>query len=160
MATHAWSHNAHYHRWIMRQLPQTMTRALDVGCGTGDLVRALAQRAAMVDGIDIDAEMINQARLSSPLSERTSFTVASLLDLPARERYDVITAVAVLHHMPFQDALRGLAATLAPGGTLLVVGCYREGSVTDRAVSMAAVPANVAMAHRSESPWTLAPSRC
>lgn len=146
MVTHAWSHNAYYHPWILRQLPPTMSRALDVGCGTGDLVRALAQRAALVDGIDTDAEMINQARLSSPLSERTSFTVASLLDLPARERYDAITAVAVLHHVPFPEAVRRLADALAPGGRLVVVGCYREDGAGDRAMGLAAVPANMAVA--------------
>ncbi|MEV5518264.1 hypothetical protein AB0L50_36100 [Streptomyces flaveolus] len=51
-AGHPWDHNAHYHRWIMRQLPRSFPRALDVGSGTGDLARLLATRAAAVDAID------------------------------------------------------------------------------------------------------------
>lgn len=142
MADRGWSHNEFYHRWILRRLPSTMSRALDVGCGTGDLVRALARRAAHVDGIDRDADMIDQARRSSPAGGRTSFTVASLLDIPTSPRYDAVTAVAVLHHVPFAEAVRHLAALLAPGGTLLVVGCYQQ-ERRDRALDLIAVPANM-----------------
>jgi len=38
-----WSHNNHYHRWMLRQLPRTIDKALDVGCGAGDLARRLAE---------------------------------------------------------------------------------------------------------------------
>lgn len=145
MATHAWSHNEHYHRWVLRQLPATMRRALDVGCGTGDLVRTLGRRTATVDGIDCDPTMIAQARHSAPPSERTTFTLASLVDLDVRQRYDAITAVAVLHHVPFEDALQRLANAVVPGGRLLVVGCYKEDTLSDRALSLAAVPANLAV---------------
>ncbi|WP_239094534.1 hypothetical protein [Planotetraspora silvatica] len=44
-AAHPWDHNAHYHRWILRQLPRSFDSALDVGCGSGDLARLLASRA-------------------------------------------------------------------------------------------------------------------
>ena len=44
-AAHAWNHNDFYRRWILRQLPRTIPRALDVGCGAGDLARVLAERA-------------------------------------------------------------------------------------------------------------------
>lgn len=144
MATHAWSHNAHYHRWIMAQLPPTPARALDVGCGTGDLVRLLARRSTRVEGIDADPTVIDTARRTGAPPGCT-FSVASIDDLAPGPRYDAITAVAVLHHVPFAAAVRRLVEVLAPGGTLVVVGCYREASAADRAVSLAAVPANMAM---------------
>lgn len=144
MATHQWNHNSHYHRWIRRQLPSTRSRALDVGCGTGDLARLLARRVGVVEGIDVDPAMIDAARrVGTPPG--CTFTLGSLHDLPPGRRYDAITAVAVLHHMPFADALGRLVDMLVPDGTLLVVGCYRETSAVDRAVSLAAVPTNVAM---------------
>lgn len=145
-AAHPWSHNEHYHRWVLNQLPPTVSRVLDVGCGSGDLVRAVAHRfpRADVEGVDIDPAFVEHARRLSEGSSRTSFTVGSLLDVPADRRYDAISALAVLHHVPFGDALRRLSAALAPGGTLLVVGCYREETLVDRALSMAAIPANMA----------------
>ena len=54
---HPWDHNAHFHRWILRSLPPGAERVLDVGCGRGALVRALAGRVAHVDGIDPDPSM-------------------------------------------------------------------------------------------------------
>lgn len=39
---HPWSHNHHFHPWILGSLPPRTGRALDVGCGRGDLVAALA----------------------------------------------------------------------------------------------------------------------
>lgn len=54
-AAHPWDHNAHYHRWILRQLPRRFNSALDVGSGSGDLAKLLASRAEAVHGIDIDS---------------------------------------------------------------------------------------------------------
>lgn len=39
-------HDAHYHRWIVRQLPRRFGRALDVGSGSGDLARLRRHLAA------------------------------------------------------------------------------------------------------------------
>ena len=38
-----WSHNNHYHGYLLHQLPAYVDRGLDVGCGTGD-VRTAAGR--------------------------------------------------------------------------------------------------------------------
>lgn len=51
--------------------------------------------------------------------------------------YDVITCLASLHHMPFGTVTRFREA-LAPGGVLLVLGCYAGITWWD----LAAVPAN------------------
>lgn len=143
MATHQWSHNEHYHRWIERHLPPTPRRCLDVGCGTGELARLLRSRSPQVVGLDADAEMIALAQGLSPSRPDLTFAVGSVLDLPPQPRYDVITAVAVLHHVPFAAAVVRLRAALAPGGTLLVVGCHRDGRRSDRLLGFVASIANV-----------------
>ena len=56
-ARHPWSHNDHFHRWILRNLPARRRAALDVGCGRGELVAALAPRFGEVIGTDVDAGM-------------------------------------------------------------------------------------------------------
>jgi SAM-dependent methyltransferase len=69
-----WSHNDHYRRWVLRQVPAGATRALDVGCGTGTLLRALARQVPVVEAVDPDP------RVAALAGAR----VAGLLDLPAQ----------------------------------------------------------------------------
>ena len=142
---HPWDHNAHHHRWILRRLPPRIDRALDVGCGTGELARRLSERAGHVDGVDLDRASIDTARRLTGPACAVDFTCGDVLTLHLQPGYQVITALAALHHMPFEPALQRLRNLLAPGGTLLVLGLYREQTPTDRLLSAAAVPANLAM---------------
>ncbi|MEU3898416.1 class I SAM-dependent methyltransferase [Streptomyces sp. NPDC045251] len=141
-AAHPWDHNAHYHRWILRQLPHRFGSALDVGSGTGDLARLLATRADEVRGVDSDPVITARARVLTHGAAAASFTVARApAELPAGP-HDVITCVAVLHHLPFTDTLAAFRRHLAPGGTLVVVGLYRPRTATDHLLGAAAVPLN------------------
>lgn len=137
---HPWDHNAHHHAWLLRRVPERFGVALDVGCGTGELVRRMAQRAERVTGIDADPATVQIARGLSP---GVTVLVGDLMtaDLPAGN--DVITALAVLHHVPCQPALIRLRDLLAPGGTLVVLGLYREQTLVDRVIGVLAIPANV-----------------
>lgn len=132
-AAHPWSHNDHYLPWVLRQLPPGAERALDVGCGTGTLLRALRGVVPVAEGIDLDP------RVAAPAGAR----VAGLLDLPPEPAYDVVTAVAVLHHLPLTPALERLRTLVRPGGRLVVVGCYRASTPADHAAGLLAVPANL-----------------
>ncbi len=124
-AAHPWDHNAHYHRWVLRQLPHRFGSALDVGSGSGDLARLLATRADEVHGVDADPVITSQARALTPEATAASFTVAdALTGLPAGP-HDVITCVATIHHLPFTEVLSTFRRHLAPGGTLVVVGLFR-----------------------------------
>jgi SAM-dependent methyltransferase len=134
-AAHPWSHNDHYVPWVLRHLPPHAQDALDVGCGTGTLLAALAGRLPHVEGIDRDPAM----------AARSGARRADLFDLRAAPAYDVVTAVAVLHHLPLEPALTRLRSLLRPGGRLLVVGCYRQATAADRATDLVAVPANLAI---------------
>ncbi|MBA4864371.1 class I SAM-dependent methyltransferase [Streptomyces sp. PSKA54] len=143
-AAHPWDHNAHYHRWILRQLPKHFDRALDVGSGSGDLARLLATRAKEVHGIDADPVIVGRARELTPPAAPVTFSVAdALTGIPAGS-YDVITCVAVIHHLPFTDALTHFRRHLAPGGTLVVVGLAREQTLGDHLLGGAAIPMNAA----------------
>jgi len=104
-SAHPWSHNAHYHPWLLRQLPRRFGRALDVGCGSGDLVRLLAVRSTVVEGIDSDPQIIARAGELTPPGVPAGFAVADTrAGIPAGP-YDVITCVAALHHLPFAETL-------------------------------------------------------
>ncbi|MEW2387440.1 class I SAM-dependent methyltransferase [Streptomyces venezuelae] len=114
-------HNDHYHRLLLGNLPPGGRTALDIGCGTGRFARRLAARGYEVDALDPSAEVIAEAEATGggPRFRRADVTKESL---PAAH-YDVITCLASLHHMPF-DTVTRLRDALAPGGTLLVLGCY------------------------------------
>jgi SAM-dependent methyltransferase len=60
-------------------------------------------------------------------------------------RFDAITLVAVLHHLPLVATLRDLRGCLAPGGRLVVLGCYRETGRVDLLVSLLSVFLNPVM---------------
>ncbi|MFI9628305.1 class I SAM-dependent methyltransferase [Streptomyces sp. NPDC052042] len=144
-ATHPWDHNAHFHRWILRQLPRRCGSALDVGCGSGDLARLLATRARTVHGIDADPDILVRARgLTGPEAPVTFAVAEAPAGMPTGP-YDAITCVAVLHHLPLTDTLAGLRERLAPGGTLVVVGLAREETAGDHLLSLVSVPLNAAV---------------
>ncbi|PWI45342.1 class I SAM-dependent methyltransferase [Streptomyces sp. ICBB 8177] len=134
-------HNDHYHRLVLRQVPAGCRRALDVGCGTGRLARRMAARGIEVDAVDPSPEVIAQARRAGGGPE---YRVADVTGeaLP-RGHYDAVTCLASLHHMPF-GTVTALREALAPGGVLVVLGCYPERSPLDHVWSLAAVPVNAA----------------
>ncbi|MGW1165520.1 class I SAM-dependent methyltransferase [Streptomyces sp. NPDC002550] len=142
-AAHPWDHNAHYHRWLLRQLPRRFGSALDVGCGSGDLVRLLAGRGERVLGVDADPEILRRARELTDPAAPVGYTLASAPDGLPPGPYDVVTCVAVLHHLPFAETLTRLRRELAPGGTLVVVGCARAASPVDHALGLVAIPLNL-----------------
>ncbi|TCR21258.1 class I SAM-dependent methyltransferase [Streptomyces sp. BK205] len=141
-AAYPWSHNAHYHAWIMRELPRRFDRALDIGCGAGDLVRLLATRAAQVHGIDSDSRIIDAARAATAADLPVTYAVADGGSYDRGGPYDVITCVAVLHHLPLAAALSHFRRHLAPGGTLVVVGCAREDTWVQHLLGLVSVLLN------------------
>lgn len=143
-AAHPWDHNAHYHRWILRQLPRRFASALDVGAGSGDLARRLAARAGAVHGVDSDPEIVARARELTSTAAPVTFTVADVLTGAPAGPHDVITCVAAVHHLPFTEALAHFRRHLAPGGTLVVVGLYRARTPADHLLGAVAAPLNAA----------------
>ena len=144
-AAYPWDHNGHYHAWILRRLPRNFARALDVGSGSGDLARRLAERAETVDGIDSDADIVVRAQALTPPTAPVTFAVADALTGIPGGPYDVITCVATIHHLPFTEALRVFRRHLAPGGTLVVLGLSRSTTRHDFALDLTSVPLNAAM---------------
>ncbi|MFI1868854.1 class I SAM-dependent methyltransferase [Streptomyces jumonjinensis] len=138
-------HNDYYHRLLLRQVPRNCGVALDVGCGTGQFARRLAHLGIGVDAIDPSQEAVSEARAASgriaddrsPHFQQADVTE---VELP-RAHYDFISCLASIHHMPFETAA-ALRDALAPGGTLVILGCYPERTWLDWAWSLAAVPVN------------------
>jgi SAM-dependent methyltransferase len=95
---------------------------LDLGCGTGDLSRPLAQRVGLVDAIDISAPMIAQARsLPGGDDPRIRWIVAPAESAPLDPPYGLVTAAESLHWMDWEIVLPRIASVLTRGGVLSTV---------------------------------------
>ena len=126
---HPWSHNDHFHGWILRQLPARRRRALDVGCGAGLLLSRLRGRFDEVLGVDADAAMAAVSAERFAGDPAVSVRHARFEEVDGA--FDTISMIAVLHHLPLEAALRHASELLEPGGRLLVVGLARADTVTD-----------------------------
>jgi SAM-dependent methyltransferase len=93
-------------------------RVLEVGCGTGTMSTALAERAlCKVWGVDASPEMVEIARGRVP--DGVGLKVARAEDLPFRDGwFERAVMRLVLHLLDRSRALRELRRVLAPGGRL------------------------------------------
>lgn len=92
---------------------------LDVGCGNGRLVNLYEKIGLRYSGVDISAKLIERAQKNHPNSH---FEVGSILDLSSQDgEFDVVSAIAVLQHIPrllLDKAVAELASKVKPGGVL------------------------------------------
>src|SRR6185312_2956254 len=114
----------------------------------GELLARLAPRFDRVIGIDADRTMCSVATKTCRDAGATHVEVrCTTLDETARDPqrahvFDLITMVAVLHHLPLAPAIDQVRQLLAPGGRLLVVGLARPHSPADLAVDLASAVTN------------------
>ncbi|GAB3812556.1 class I SAM-dependent methyltransferase [Tessaracoccus terricola] len=119
-ARHPWSHNDHFHSWIVANLPEGRSSALDVGCGRGELAWRLSFHFEQVLAVDVDEDMRAATSGRCAAVDNVAVRATELRDLEGP--FDLITMVAVLHHLDVEAALRHVRRLLAPGGRFLVVG--------------------------------------
>jgi 2-polyprenyl-3-methyl-5-hydroxy-6-metoxy-1,4-benzoquinol methylase len=105
---------------LMVELVGGSKRVLDVGCATGFLARALAERGCTVSGLEFDAEAAEEAR---PHLEKLVIGDVETLDLAeafADARFDVVVFGDVLEHLrdPLA-ALRNAHRVLADRGSIV-----------------------------------------
>jgi 2-polyprenyl-6-hydroxyphenyl methylase/3-demethylubiquinone-9 3-methyltransferase len=95
-------------------------RVLDVGCGGGILSEAMAARGASVTGIDLADKPLKVARLhllESGLNVNYVKIAAEELARTSAERYDVVTCMEMLEHVPDPaQTVRACGELLNPGG--------------------------------------------
>lgn len=105
-------------RQIIRELPGGY-RVLEVGCGTGNVLRVLQKTCTqgIVVGMDLFADGLQYARRRTTCS----LVQADVHSAPFSNRFELIGLFDVLEHLPDDiQVLRDLQAMLAPGGGLLV----------------------------------------
>lgn len=105
-------------RWMSERVPRG-ARVLDLGCGTGALLRALEERDVEGVGADVSEAMLDRARAHRPDGDYRR------LDGPALpfddDSFDVVTSLLSWRYLDWDPVLLEIARVLRPGGRLLVV---------------------------------------
>jgi SAM-dependent methyltransferase len=120
---------------VVAQLQAGCTVA-DIGCGHGHSTVLMAQAFpnSRFHGFDTHAASIEQARANATaagVAERAHFEAASAVDYPDR-RYDLICYFDTLHDLGDPvAAAQHAAATLAPGGTVMLVEPFANDRTED-----------------------------
>ena len=124
--------NPFLEQWVReRELDGAGHRALVIGSALGDDAELLASRGYAVTAFDIAPTAIERARGRFPGST-VDYRVADLLDLPAEWRgaFDLVAEAITVQSLPLSlrdRAIDAIAATVAVGGTLVVVSGIWEG---------------------------------
>ncbi|MBL8415816.1 MAG: bifunctional 2-polyprenyl-6-hydroxyphenol methylase/3-demethylubiquinol 3-O-methyltransferase UbiG [Propionivibrio sp.] len=106
--------------WIDRHAGLSGQKVLDVGCGGGILSESMAQRGALVTGIDLSDKALGVARLHLLESGNTvdyqKISAEELAD-QAAGRFDIVTCMEMLEHVPNPaSTIAACAALIKAGG--------------------------------------------
>lgn len=103
---------------------------LDVGCGGGILSESMAQKGAIVIGIDLGEKALNVAKLhslESGIAVDYQFISVEALAASQPASYDVVTCLEMLEHVPNPASVVQACATLVkPGGHLFFSTIHRN----------------------------------
>ena len=113
----------HWHRYAFAHALAGGKRVLDAACGEGYGSALLAQVAAQVTGVDIDATAIAHARSRYSALANLAYLQADVtaLDALPDRSFDLIVSFETLEHLQAQEQLLdGFARLLADDGVLLV----------------------------------------
>jgi len=96
-------------------------RVLDLGCGEGWLLRALADRGIDAVGVDGDAVLVEAARAAgSSAVHKASYEQLAAEEVDIGGDYDLICANFALLHQDIIPLLAAMKALMAPSGTMVI----------------------------------------
>jgi len=111
------------HRGVLRRIPADFvpSNILDIGCGTGRLLRRMHARwpSASLVGVDVAEGMLAQARARTPFA---AFHQAPAEHLPLEnDSVDLVTSTTSFHHWSDQaQGVREAVRVLRKGGVFIL----------------------------------------
>jgi len=112
-------------RWLTSQLtalPVPRPRVLELGCGTGAVLRALAPCVASAVGVDISASMLERASTRAHGIDNLSFVRIPDSSLPFAEgSFDVVISFLSFRYLDWPRSFAEVRRVLADGGRFLLL---------------------------------------
>jgi predicted TPR repeat methyltransferase len=145
--------NSYYHSEVERRLAKLIpagSSVLELGCGTGNLLKALKPARGL--GIDISSQMVGIARTNHP---ELRFEVADAEGFTTDEKFDFVVASDLIGELGDINAMFECFSQLSHGLSKLVITFH---SPTLEEIMRIAQRAGFAMAPFTRPPRALGPS--
>ena len=121
-----------FRRWTVHLAPEDWwgRSFLDVGCGMGrNSFWAMSYGAREGVAVDVDERSLSAARRNLAAYPGVEVMRASAYDLPFADRFDIVFAIGVIHHLEDPTrALERMVHAVKPGGRVLIWVYGREGT--------------------------------
>lgn len=109
-------------QWLNRHLPDGKIDVLDIGCGNGALLNALADRIASGTGVDESGKIIERARLKNAEHDHLSFKQIDGPVLPfADNSFDCVISLMSFRYLDWDPLLAEIKRVTRPGGKFLII---------------------------------------
>jgi len=112
-----------YTDMLIKAVPKDVKSILDVGCGIGDVSRALSKLGYDVTAISPD---INHAKYFGNHISGLTFLQTKFEDLDINNKFDLILMSESQNYFPTEIGFRQCTLFLSPKGYLLVAGMFRK----------------------------------
>jgi ubiquinone/menaquinone biosynthesis C-methylase UbiE len=137
-----WDHNQHYEKLLLKEISSESKLGLDIGCGTGEFTKKLAEKVTNVIGIDISPTMIEEAKKRHS-SDNIKYLVQDFDELNETIKYDCIVSIATFHHLDIEKALVKINRILTENGSLIILDLYERKGIIDLTLDLIATPLNM-----------------
>lgn len=138
-----WNHNTHYHKFILDHLPVKNDSALEIGSGLGLFSYKISSIFTDVLSLEPDQKSIEYSKKQYGILQNVVYLNNSFKEYDyTDQKFDFIAAIASIHHMDFDSSLEKMKSLLKPGGKIIILGLYKESSISDFFISLIAIIPN------------------
>lgn len=115
-------------KWVLEEIGNDVPDSiLDIGCGTGSLLKELSHMYPMAElnGLDISSEMLKRARLAAPSAK---FVKSDVHELPYEDNsMDLVLCTASFHHYQNNEKVMSeIYRILKPNGRVIILDSIRD----------------------------------